>query len=220
MQYLKRNYDLPSNVTVKELLDYSFNNLSRRTQQHLKIYEICAEDFLKFATEDSKEEDLRSWVNALGNVKRAIECRVDSLLYNYCLHKKSEKERWNFPDKIEAIQQLGIVAPDILKKINKTRNELEHQYRKPDKTDVGDAIGIAQLFLAATDELAIIDYTAPNEFKIELKRKEGLVKLIDYQKNVEKIAKIDDDDGWIELAKRLSGLLKHPSMSFHRRSKS
>ena len=211
---------MSSNITVKELLDYPFNKLSRRIQQRLEVYEICAEDFLEFAKEDSKGQNLRSWVNALGNVKRAIECRVDSLLYNYCLHKKSEKERWNFPNKIEVIQRLGIVAPDILKKINKKRNELEHQYRKTDKNDVDDAIGVAELFLAATGEGAIIDYTAPAEFRIELKRKEGLVKLIDYRKNVEKIAEIDDDDGWIEFARRLSGLLKPSSIGFHVRSSS
>lgn len=211
---------MASNITVKELLDYPFNKLSRRTQQRLKVYEICAEDFLEFAKEDSKGQNLRSWVNALGNVKRAIECRVDSLLFNYCLHKKSEKERWDFPKKIEIIQQLGIVAPDILKRINKKRNELEHRYVKPTEDYVNDAIGVSELFLAATNELAIINYTAPNDFTIELKRKEGFVKLIDHKKNTERIAKIDNDDGWIEFAKRLSGLLKPSSISFYRRSKS
>jgi len=138
-----------------------FNRLIRTTQQHLRVYEICAEDFLKFALKDSKGGDLRSRVNALGNVKRAIECRVDSLLYNHCLHEKSEKERWFFPKKIEVIRKLGIVAPDILKKINKKRNELEHRYIKPTEDEVNDALGVAELFLTATDELAnnpIISY--------------------------------------------------------------
>jgi len=211
---------LPSNITIKELLDYPFNKLSRRTQQRLKVYEICAEDFLEFAKEDLEEQDLRSWVDALGNAKRAIECRIDTLLYNYCLQKKSEKEGWYFPKKIEVLRELGIVAPNILKKTNKKRNELEHQYVRPTKEDVDDAVGVAELFLSATDERAIIDYTAPNDFRIELKHKEGLVNLIDYQKNVEKTTKIDSDDGWIEFAKRLSGLLKSSSIRFYRRSRS
>ena len=209
---------MPINVTVKELLDYPFDKLTRRTQQRLMVFEICAEDFLEFAKKDFKGQDLRSRVNALGNVKRAIECRIDTLLYNYCLHKKSEKEGWNFPRKIEVLRELGIVAPDVLKKTNKKRNELEHQYVKPAKEDVDDAIGVAELFLSATDERAIIDYTAPNDFRIELKHKEGFVKLIDYKDNVEKIAKIDSDDGWIEFAKRLSGFLKPSSISFYRQS--
>jgi len=162
---------------------------------------------------------LKSWINALGNAKRAIECRIDTLLYNYCLHKKSEKEGWFFPKKIEVLRELGIAAPNILKKINKKRNELEHQYVKPTKGDVEDAIDVAELFLNATDELAIVDYTAPNEFRIELKHEEGLVKIIDYKKNTERIAEIDSDDGWIEFAKRLYDLLKPSPIRFYRQSR-
>lgn len=209
---------MPSRITVKELLEYPFDKLSRRIQERLSVYEIGAEDFLGFAREDSKGQDLRSWVNALGNVKRAIECRIDSLLYDYCLHKKSEKEKWNFPRKIEIIKNLGIVAPSILKKINKKRNELEHEYIKPVEGDVNDAIDIAELFLRATSESAIMKYEATNEFAIELKREEGFVKLVDYRNDIEKVVKIDDDDGWIEFASRLSSLLNPSMMRFYRRS--
>ena len=199
---------MSSRITIKELLDDRFNRVSRTTTGPLKVHEICAEDFLKFAMNDSKGRNLRSWVNALGNVKRAIECRVDSLLYNYCLHKKSEKERWNFPTKIEIIQQLGIIAPRILKKINKKRNELEHRYVKPTEADVDDALDIATLFLAYTNELAnqpIISYGVRDDFTVELKRKEGIIKLIDHANKIKKNAKIDDEDEMIEFAKRLSG---------------
>jgi len=186
------------------------------------VYEICAEDFLTFAKRDSKGQDLRSWVNALGNVKRAIECRVDSLLYNFCLRKKSEKEKWNFPKKVEVIQKVGIVAPRILKKINKKRNELEHRYTKPVKDDVSDAIDVAELFLTATNLHmdAIMKYEASKDFVIELKREEGFVKLIDYGSNIEKVAEINDDDGWVEFARRLSSLLKPSQIRFHKSERS
>ena len=210
---------MPINTTVKELLAYDFNKLTRRIQQNLRVYDICAEDFLEFAKTDFEGQDLRSWVDALGNAKRAIECRIDTLLYNFCLHKKSEKEGWNFPTKIEILRKLGIVAPDILRRITKKRNELEHQYIKPTREDVDDAIGVAELFLKATDERAIVDYVAPNDFKIELKHREGFVRLTDHKNNVEKTARIDSDDGWIEFAKRLSGLLEPSSISFYRQSR-
>lgn len=185
-------------------------------QQNLNVYEICAEEFLGYAKEDSKGKDLKSRINALGNTKRAIECRIDTLLYNYCLHKKSEKEGWPFPQKIGVLQELGMVAPNILKKINKKRNELEHQYIKPTEEDVNDAIDVAELFLSATDERAIINYDAPNEFRIELQHKEGFVKLIDHKNKFDRIARIDSDDRWIEFAKRLSGLLKPSPVSFYK----
>jgi hypothetical protein len=198
-----------SNITVEKLLDKRFEKAHRwGSDGKLKFYEIDAEDFLKFAKEDSEGQDLRSCVNALGNVKRAIECRIDSILCIYCLHKKSEKEKWDFPKKIEIIEQLGIVAPSILKRINKKRNELEHRYVKPTKEEVDDGLDVAKLFLAYTTGLVAEPMTffgVVGDYEIKLNRKKGYATLIDYKKKVgEQVAKMDDHDGWLEFAKMLA----------------
>jgi hypothetical protein len=200
-------------ITVKELLDERFEKCDHIIYKSVKFYEICAKDFLQFAMEDSKGGDLRCMVNALGNVKRAIECRVDTILYSYCLYKKSEAEKWPFPKKIEIIEQLGIIAPRILKKINRKRNELEHQYIEPTKDDVEDALDVATLFLAYTERLenkAKKGYGIRNNFEIELQVEKGIVELTDLRKKVTQKAKIDNDDGWIDFAKRLSGMELRP----------
>lgn len=199
---------MTSRITVKELLDKSFEMItSLRFDGKLKFSEIDAEDFLEFAKEDSKGKDLRSCVNALGNVKRAIECRIDAILYVYCLHKKSEKEKWDFPKKIEIIEQLGIVAPSILKRINKKRNELEHRYVKPTNEEVDDGRDVAKLFLAYTSRLVANPFTSfakEGDYEIKLNRKEGTVTLIDKKKMMgEQLANMDDDNGWLEFARRL-----------------
>jgi len=203
---------MTSIITVKELLDERFKAKSHWMSKSQKFYEIDAEDFLEFAKEDSKGKDLRSCVNALGNVKRAIECRVDSILYVYCLHNKSEKERWDFPKKIEIIEQLGIVAPNILRKINKKRNELEHRYVKPTKEDVEDGRDVAKLFLAYTSQMVkmpIQKFGVTGNYDIELNREEGFVKLSDYKNKVgAQIANMNDHDGWIDFAKRLTKIKK------------
>ena len=200
---------MTSNITVEKLLDKRFEKAHRwGSDGKLKFYEIDAEDFLKFAKEDSEGQDLRSCVNALGNVKRAIECRIDFILFVYCLHEKSEKEHWDFPKKIEIIEQLGIVAPSILKKINKKRNELEHRYVKPTKEDVDDGRDVAKLFLAYTSRLVVEPLTffgIVDDYEIKLNRKKGFATLIDKKKNVgEQVAKMNDHDGWVEFAKRLT----------------
>ncbi len=212
---------MSGSIKVKDLLDNRFTDsviygIASITTKHQKASEIGAEDFHRFAIEDSKGRDLRSWVNALGNVKRAIECQIDTLLFIYCLHKKSQKEKWDFPKKIDVIQQLGIVAPRILGKINKKRNELEHGYIKPTKDDVDDALDVAKLFLAYTDGIAygpkrpIVSYGLDGDFEVQLERKKGFVKLVDYKNKTKKKAKINKDDGWIEFAKILVKLSKLP----------
>jgi hypothetical protein len=201
-----------SNITVKELLDKRFRGVTKYSQDNIKFYEIDASQFLEYAKEDSKGKSLRDCINALGNAKRAIECRIDSILCAYCLSRKSEKERWDFPKKIDIIEQIGIVAPDILRKINKKRNELEHRYVKPTAGDVEDARDVAKLFLAYTENLVektVIEYGVPGDFTIQISHKKGFVRLVDEKNQMsEQIAIIDDNDGWIEFAKRLASIGK------------
>jgi hypothetical protein len=198
---------MTSKITVKELLDKSFEMITTvNFEGRLKFSDIDAEDFLEFAKEDSRGKDLRSCVNASGNVKRAIECRIDAILYVYCLHRKSEKEKWDFPKKIEIIEQLGIIAPSILKRINKKRNELEHRYVKPTHEEVADGRDVAKLFLAYTSQFVANPFTGfakKGHYDMKLNRKEGTVTLIDNKMIDEQLANMDDDDGWLEFARRL-----------------
>jgi hypothetical protein len=200
---------MTNKITVQELLDKDFRMITGTGfEGDVKFSEINADDFLEFAKEDSKGMDLRSYVNVLSNVKRAIECRIDTILYVYCLHEKSEKEEWDFPKKIEIIKQLGIVAPSILKRINKKRNELEHQYVKPTKEEVDDGLDVAELFLAYTRRLVTEPFTSfskRDDYEIELDRKKGTVTLIDKKKMIgEQLASMDSNDGWLEFAQRLA----------------
>lgn len=168
-------------------------------------FKITASQFRDFAIEDSKTESVHHQVNTLSNVKRAIECRVDELLYTVCLHVKSEREKWNFPKKIQALGKIGVLAPRILEKINSKRNQLEHQYIKPTKDDVEDALDVAILFLGYTDRI-YNDGSPPLRFSgkgysVEINRKEGVFRIKDSQ-GMRK-AEIGDEDDWLEIAKLL-----------------
>ena len=46
----------------------------------------------------------------------------------------------------------GIASPRILNKVNKSRNLLEHEYRKPKKDQVEDAIDAVTLFTKYTEK--------------------------------------------------------------------
>ena len=63
-------------------------------------------EYVNFAIRDIVEEDSRAIVNALTNIKRAIDCQLDILLESYGLLKLSIKKRWSFPKKIEYILSL------------------------------------------------------------------------------------------------------------------
>ncbi len=132
------------------------------------LFDISPYNFLEFSKKDLKIKTKRGSINSLSNVKRCIDCQVDTLLSVLGQTKKSKKERWNFPQKIEFLNKIGILSPSILNKINKKRNLLEHEYKFPRKEEIEDAIDIAELFLNATEKFTTrkVDY-----FEIYLKDK-------------------------------------------------
>jgi uncharacterized protein YutE (UPF0331/DUF86 family) len=109
---------------------------------------LTAEECIDFANEDIKGDSKKDIVNAISNTKRAIENRVDHLLFAFGFLNLVKKG--DFPDKLELLNEIGIIAPKILRKVNKIRNLLEHQYKVPNKGEVEDAIDVALLFLEAT----------------------------------------------------------------------
>ena len=106
---------------------------------------IKPKDYIRFAEEDLKISLEHSYINAMSNAKRAIDCQVDNLIAGFGL-----KKRRNFPQKAEDVQNLGLVAPRILRKVMKIRNRMEHEYYKPTRDESEDAIDIAVLFVEAT----------------------------------------------------------------------
>ena len=169
-------------------------------------FEITASQFRDFAIEDSKMNSIHNRVNALSNVKRAIECRIDELLYGVCLHIKSERENWNFPKKIQVLGDLGILAPPILTKINRKRNQLEHQYVEPSRDDVEDALDVANLFIVYTDRFwirgPILEMRRGPKNLIAINRKKGIIAIKEGESVRE--LKISDEDGWLKVAKILT----------------
>lgn len=120
-----------------------------------QFFETDALTFLKFASADLQEPPPRGIVNALGNAKRAVENRVDSLLYAYGMNAHDKRDSWTYPAKAKKLRQAGIPVRDVLQNmIVFVRNDLEHEYKIPEKQiDVKNCVDIAELFLLATDDM-------------------------------------------------------------------
>jgi len=126
-------------------------------------FDIKPKDYLKFAESDLTTQYDHHLVNSLSNTKRAIDSQLDSLLIGFGLSKRAKREKWAFPKKIEFLNSIGIISPRILKKINKRRNLLEHEYKNPNEEEVEDALDVASLFVAYTDRYL---FRALEDFKI------------------------------------------------------
>lgn len=118
-----------------------------------KPFDLAPEDFLRFAEADLQSSVPHRHINALANTKRALDCQLDCILRALGLLEASRSQRWGFPRKLEAVQAIGLLTPRILRKINHTRNVLEHEFEQPTLDAVEDALDTASIFVAYTDSL-------------------------------------------------------------------
>lgn len=117
------------------------------------VFDIMPKDFLRFAEESLSNDDIKNLVNSLTNTKRALDSKIELIIREYGYGKKMNGQRWKFPQKIQFLKEKGIIAPRILEKINKTRNSLEHEFKRPNPENVKDALDIVALFIGYTEQL-------------------------------------------------------------------
>lgn len=106
---------------------------------------ILPKNYLLYAQDDLESTLPHKHINALSNAKRAIDCQLDNICDAFGLRKQR-----NFPQKMELIGEIGLVAPRIVRKVIRVRNLLEHEYYDPDDSETEDAVDVATLFLEAT----------------------------------------------------------------------
>lgn len=104
-------------------------------------FEMDSKDYINFAKNDLKQGDSRGLVNSITNARRAIDCCSQKIIKIYGLQAKN-----NLPSRLELLEQIGVIAPAILQRVNKDRNLAEHEFILPNKKDVLEAIDIAELF--------------------------------------------------------------------------
>jgi len=117
-------------------------------------FDINPEDYISYAEADLKSADEHRFINALGNTKRALDCQADRLLKLLGFYAEARKETWAFPRKLRKIAEFDIIAPKILEKINKSRNQMEHRYTLADPEKTDDFVSIVLLFIHATNNYA------------------------------------------------------------------
>ena len=145
---------LDNGLDLKTLRRWNRSNTTIVSWGHRKLkmpFDVGAHDFFRYSKSDFRSRSLHGRVNALSNAKRAIDCQIDSLLFAFGLLGRSRRQHWNFPAKMKTLRDLGVVTPEILRKVVHRRNVLEHEYHSPTKDEVEYALGTAELFIASTE---------------------------------------------------------------------
>lgn len=104
---------------------------------------IAPVDFLMQAEADFIPNTATSDANCLSNAKRAITGQMDQILCSVGY----EPYRWNVPQKVSKIRELGVLTPSAIRKLVKARNLLEHEYASPSRESLEDFLDLAALFV-------------------------------------------------------------------------
>lgn len=107
--------------------------------------------YLDFARKDAENlVENRARINAVGNAKRAFHLQVEMLCDAFAWSSQKPKRNANFGVLLDYLNKCGVLSPNILRKLNSTRNKVEHDYLVPDEEQVKDYIDVVELFLMAT----------------------------------------------------------------------
>lgn len=116
--------------------------------------DVYPSSYLEFAKEDLSEgSERRNHVNAVSNAKRAFHFQVEMLCDAFGWQVLYKTKYKGFPERLEFLEKCGILSPNILRKLNKKRNEIEHDYYIPSIEEVEDYLDIVELFLMATKDI-------------------------------------------------------------------
>jgi hypothetical protein len=130
--------------------------------------------YFNFAQADLQEKSTsRSRVNALSNAKRALHYQVDIISNALGIEHLGTKKRLDFPQKLDFCKDCGVSSPRIIRRLNKLRNVVEHDYLIPTVTQVQDYLDIVELFLAATDRI-VFQFPTDIEFIFQKKVRKNL----------------------------------------------
>jgi len=112
---------------------------------------VPPEEYIQWAKRGLQQpQDEYSLSNAICYAKRVV-CRIiDALILGNHLRYFLSK---NYPTKIQALCDIGISIPPIVHElIIDPRNQLEHDYKRPELSKAKHAVQVAELFLNATEK--------------------------------------------------------------------
>ncbi|BEU04303.1 hypothetical protein OAG1_31030 [Agarivorans sp. OAG1] len=118
----------------------------------LPKFDLRPKNFLTFSELDlNGEHSLHSLVNATGNLKRAMDCELDTLMSVLGLDDLYRKKRLGVDKKLGFLERSGVFKASSLDRINKLRNRLEHHYETPSIEDVQVYFDLVTAFISIGD---------------------------------------------------------------------
>lgn len=102
----------------------------------IPIYDISSEEFLNFAENAIADGTKEGIINAVSNLKRALDCEMDMFFESINIKRVFDKKNLKFEKKTQFLANIGLFPIQTINKLNFMRNKLEHEYRTPAISDL------------------------------------------------------------------------------------
>lgn len=146
---------------------------------NIPIYDISPEEFLDFAESAIASGTKEGIVNAVSNLKRALDCEMDMFFECINLKRIFDKKNLKFEKKTQFLASIGLFPIQTVNKLNLMRNKLEHEYKTPEIYDlhtyyelIWSVVKILDLYielLYAKDEISLIHRIENNDYYFTMK---------------------------------------------------
>lgn len=144
----------------------------------IPIYDISSEEFLDFAENAIASETKEGIINAVSNLKRALDCEMDMFFESINIKRIFDKKNLKFEKKTQFLANIGLFPIQTINKLNFMRNKREHEYKVPEIYDlhtyyelVWSIVKILDLYLELlyTEEINLELYIENNKYYFKMK---------------------------------------------------
>jgi len=99
-------------------------------------FDLLPQDYLKYAEDSISKSMPEDKINCVSNLKRAMECEIDTFFYVLGLDLLVKKRNLGFDKKLKFIEAIGLYKSKSLEMLNTIRNKVEHEYIVPNIQDI------------------------------------------------------------------------------------
>lgn len=158
-------------LTLQKIIIENHNNIFHEGGggriEHLPDFELYARDYLKFAEEGLISDSKSGLLNCISNLKRAMDCQIDTFFYTVNLYKAFNGKNLKFEKKLAFIEEIGLFSSRSLGKLNVMRNKMEHMYQVPKVVEIELYFELVQALVRSLEmAISLLNWHSELEFSI------------------------------------------------------
>lgn len=131
-----------------EAYDYPFDKVPD--------FELNPRDYLQYEEEELDRGTDTNLINCISNLKRALDCQVDSYLHTFNLLTLVREKNLGINTKLEFLSKVGIFSSRSLSRFNTIRNKIEHEYKATHIEDIDVYFDLISAFISILERASLI----------------------------------------------------------------